>query len=240
MVDGFLGRWAKRKEAVRKGIAVPEEPAAEAKDPVPPPTPANSPSPQPSPAGGRGSSFATGPGTADAPSQPSPASASGTLQDVAPSPPRGEGRGEGVAALEPPPTLEDTRSLTPDSDFTRFTRPGVPADVKNAALKKLFADPHFNVMDRLDVYIDDYGKPDPLPPEMLRKLASAQFLRLFDEEQGACADGESADHPPAQNVAQSAGQTDPAVPPADDHADPDLRLQQDDAPGSGGPGQDPR
>ena len=30
-------------------------------------------------------------------------------------------------------------------------------------MKKLFSDPHFNVMDGLDTYIDDYGKPDPLP-----------------------------------------------------------------------------
>jgi hypothetical protein len=36
--------------------------------------------------------------------------------------------------------------------------------VRNAALKKLFTDPHFNVMDGLDVYIDDYGKPDPCRP----------------------------------------------------------------------------
>ena len=31
-------------------------------------------------------------------------------------------------------------------------------------MKKLFSDPHFNVMDGLDTYIDDYGKPDPIPP----------------------------------------------------------------------------
>ena len=30
-------------------------------------------------------------------------------------------------------------------------------------MKKLFSDPHFNVMDGLDTYIDDYGKPDPIP-----------------------------------------------------------------------------
>jgi hypothetical protein len=44
----------------------------------------------------------------------------------------------------------------------------VAPEVKNAAIKKLFADPHFNVMDGLDTYIDDYSKPDPIPPEMLR------------------------------------------------------------------------
>ena len=52
-------------------------------------------------------------------------------------------------------------------------------------MKKLFADPHFNVMDGLDIYIDDYSKPDPIPEAMLRKLASAKFLGLFDEEEEA-------------------------------------------------------
>jgi hypothetical protein len=100
--------------------------------------------------------------------------------------------------------------------------------VKNAALKKLFSDPHFNRMDGLDVYIDDYNKADPLPPEMLRKLAGAKFLGLFDEEKQHPAGGES--------VAQSSTPHGEASPPAAPHADPDLRLQQDDAPGGEGPG----
>jgi hypothetical protein len=75
---------------------------------------------------------------------------------------------------EPPPlTLEDVKALTPESDFTRFAASDVAPDVKNAAMKKLFADPRYNVMDGMDVYIDDYSKPDPIPYAMLRKLASA-------------------------------------------------------------------
>jgi hypothetical protein len=38
-----------------------------------------------------------------------------------------------------------------------------------------------------------------------------------------------------ESVAQSSPRTE-ALPPAEDHADPDLRLQQDHAPGPGGPG----
>ena len=47
-------------------------------------------------------------------------------------------------------------------------------------MKKLFSDPHFNVMDGLDTYIDDYGKPDPIPLSMLRRMnqsAGARSLR---------------------------------------------------------------
>jgi hypothetical protein len=115
--------------------------------------------------------------------------------------------------------------------------------VKNAAFKKLFADPHFNVMDGLDTYIDDYSKPDPIPPEMLRQLASAKFLKLFDEEEEKPHPGESAEDPGAPAVAQSDPSKDlpgpPPGPSSTDDADPDLRLQQDHAPGPRGPGQGP-
>ena len=139
----------------------------------------------------------------------------------------------------PPLTLQDAQALTTESDFRPFAARGVAPDVKNAAMKKLFSDPHFNVMDRLDTYIDDYSQPDPIPKEMLRKLASAKFLGLFDEEEKQEAEEEArrarelADNPTAQTVAQSAAAS--AVPTAHPHDNPDLRLQQDDAP----PGKDP-
>src|SRR5881275_1928842 len=110
------------------------------------------------------------------PPQPSPG-AGGSL--VSSPPPLGEGEGGGAPAQEPPPTLEDTQSLTKDSDFKPFLRPDVAPEVKNAALKKLFSDPHFNTMDGLDTYIGDYNTPDPLPESMLRQMASAKFLGLF-------------------------------------------------------------
>ncbi|MDB5946332.1 MAG: hypothetical protein JWQ33_1358 [Ramlibacter sp.] len=148
-----------------------------------------------------------------------------------------------VVAEPPPLTLEDAQALTPESDFRPFAARGVAPEVQNAAMKKLFSDPHFNVMDRLDTYIDDYSQPDPMPMEMLRKLASAKFLGLFDEEEKQEAEQaaeqarrarELADNPTSQTVAQSAAA--PAVPSAHAHDDPDLRLQQDDAPAGKEPG----
>lgn len=82
-------------------------------------------------------------------------------------------------AVETPPkplTLDDVARLTPDSDFTPFVARGVDETVKRSAMKKLFADPHFNVMDGLDVYIDDYNKFVPLTPAMLAMLNHAQAL----------------------------------------------------------------
>ncbi|OGB71019.1 MAG: hypothetical protein A2486_07915 [Burkholderiales bacterium RIFOXYC12_FULL_65_23] len=51
----------------------------------------------------------------------------------------------------------------------------VAPEVRNAAFKQLFTDPHFNVMDGLDIYIDDYSKPDPLPLAVARELLAAHF-----------------------------------------------------------------
>jgi Protein of unknown function (DUF3306) len=120
-----------------------------------------------------------------APEEPKPITpvvapvASGTANLSVPTQPAAQ-----VASHEakPAPTLADTQQLTPESDFTDFMARGVAPDVKNAAVKKLFADPHFNVMDRLDIYIDDYSQPDPLPMAMLRQMASAKTLGLFDDE----------------------------------------------------------
>lgn len=156
-----------------------------------------------------------------------------------PAPVAGAGRGEGAPTLDtatplPPPTLADTDLLTPSSDFTRFAARDVAPEVRNAAMKKLFADPHFNIMDGLDTYIDDYSQPDPMPASMLRQLASAKFLKLFDEEEKEEGAREVADDPTTQTVAQSRPEPE-AVPEPPDDANPDLRLQPDDA----APGEDP-
>jgi hypothetical protein len=76
-------------------------------------------------------------------------------------------------------------ALNADSSFAPFVSRDVAPEVRNAAMKKLFTDPHYNLMDGLDIYIDDYSKPDPMPASMLRQLASAKFLNLFDEEDAA-------------------------------------------------------
>lgn len=212
MSDGFLGRWSRRKLEAGAGATAPDAVADEgsAADPgVPPAQPLGAPQ------------AAVAPRTEDPPA---------SVHSAADEPPQ-------------PPTMEDVQALTAQSDFSRFAARDVAADVKNAAMKKLFADPRYNVMDGMDVYIDDYSKPDPLPDSMLRQLASASFLRLFDEPPADAAAGAQPDQPrdvadnhAARSVAQSTTVTDAAAEPPND-ADPDLRLQQDDAPATGGPGQ---
>lgn len=86
------------------------------------------------------------------------------------------------AAADPAPPLPSVDSLTFESDFKAFMQAKVEDSVKRAALKKLFADPRFNIMDGLDVYIDDYSKDDPIPQAMLAKLEHAKAT-LFGREE---------------------------------------------------------
>jgi hypothetical protein len=86
----------------------------------------------------------------------------------------------------PAPELPPLDKLTFDSDYRAFFHPKVDEDTRRAALKKLFRDSRFNVMDGMDVYIDDYSKSDPIPPAMLAGLKQAQrileWARGNDEE----------------------------------------------------------
>jgi Protein of unknown function (DUF3306) len=221
--DGFLSRWAQRKQAVKAGLPLAEPPAK--------PVVAEK----------------------DVKLQEKPpvvqvSTAQPAINNIADNQP------EKAPAEIPPPTLDDARALTIESDFKPFMAKNVSAEVKNAAMKKLFTDPHYNVMDMLDTYVDDYSKSDPIPESMLREMVSVKFLKLFEREEEeveapAAADAttqpiprDDADTPASQTVAQSdpsvATQTplSPSSQPAltaasqPDHDHPDLRLQPNDAP----------
>ena len=134
------------------------------------------------------------------------------------------------------PTMDDVSRLTRTSDFSAYLAHGVDENVKRAAMKKLFSDPRYNVMDGLDVYIDDYTKTTPIPPALLRKMAQATALKLFDDEPEP--------HETSTTTAALAPGTEP-IPATQDlpegaaDEDPDLRLQQDDAAGRPGPAEGP-
>ena len=168
-------------------------------------------------------------------------------------------------AAEAPPvlTLDDVAKLTRDADFKPFIGRQVPAEVRNAAMKKLFTDPHYNVMDGLDIYIDDYSQPSPLSAAMMAKMVGAQFLKLVDDPNEAkpatvavapAGDASPEEAPPdsdapAHPQADTPGAELEAAPDTptgaatalaqpenhDDHAD--LQLQPDHAPERKSPGR---
>ena len=234
--DGFLGRWARRKNDALQGKPL-EEPV-----PVVPPVPLP---------------VAAAPGSTVA---------AVARQETPPS----DAAHEPVREL----SLDDANLLTKDSDFKPFMASNVGPEVRNAAMKKLFADPHFNVMDGLDIYIDDYSISEPIPEAMLRQMTSAKFLKLFDDEEedeggekdtaaaestdnrdsAEDASRENANGPDEEAVAHSDDLPQPVLPAADsassfpasinssqpelladsgarphEHDHTDLRLQPDDA-----------
>lgn len=111
------------------------------------------------------------------------------------------------APRAPLPTLEDAARLTPDADFSAFVARDVDKSVQRLALKRLFADPHFNTIDGLDMYMSDYNKASPLPPGMLASLKHAPGVLdrlLGDREEDREAAG--AAHGAGQVSAQVSGQ----------------------------------
>ena len=217
--DGFLSRWAQRKQAVKAGLPLAE----------PPPKPVVA---------------AKDVNLQEKPLVVQVSTTQAATNNVATEQP------QEVPAELPPPTLDDARALTTESDFKPFMAKNVSSEVKNAAMKKLFTDPHYNVMDMMDTYVDDYSKSDPIPESMLREMVSVKFLKLFerDEEEPAASEAtaqplprDDADSPASQTVAQLDPSVAPAAlsqtssPPAlaaasqPDHDHPDLRLQPNDA-----------
>lgn len=210
MSDHFFSRWSQRKQAVQQGLPV-AEPLTHSKG------------------------------------QPQTQSLQAKSEETTQTPQSGATQANAAvsahsASKEEPTkvlTLEDVAKLTPESDFTSYMTQGVSPEVRNAAMKKLLADPHYNIMDGLDIYIGDYNTPDPLPEGMLAKMVGAQFLGLVkapeDVAQSAPSETQSPEPAPSQenvpdpdtNSAKSPAtlENDPA---SHDHTH--LRLQPNDAP----------
>ncbi len=248
--DSFLSRWSRRKVQERRGDLLAEPP---------PPKPAAIVGASPgitspviaSPVVASPGITSLGTGTAaSVAGRPAPGAATRPQNDrLEPASGAADAAKPNDLAAAPLPTLADVAELTRDSDYSRFVVRGVDGEVKNAALKKLFTDPHFNLMDGLDTYIEDYGIPNPISPSMLRQMAQSHFLGLFDGEKDtdkqadlACstADAQPADASAATPQTPPGPTLQPDCPIPHEH--PDLRLQSNDVAGHLGaddrPGED--
>lgn len=160
---------------------------------------------------------------APAPHEPAPPAAHVTAAVAAPlqaAPPLDE---DGAAARLP--RLEDVAGLHAGSDYSVFFARGVDKSVQRGALKKLFADPHFNIGDGLDLYMGDYNKPDPIPAAMMSTLRHTQsfFAQAYPDKNkdaddpdapvpaSADADGQRALADMAPPMASAAGAAAPAA-----------------------------
>lgn len=110
-------------------------------------------------------------------------------------------------AAAPPagaPALPPIEQLTPESDFRPFMAGGVPPQTRAAALRKLFADPHFNVPDPFEVHSQDYTSAETIPPAMLKTLQHARRL-LFDESAQTAASARQSEEREAAGSQDSGG-----------------------------------
>jgi hypothetical protein len=80
------------------------------------------------------------------------------------------------AAFPEAAPLPPVDTLTFESDYSAFMQPKIAEETKRAALRKLFSDPSFNVMDGLDIYVGDYTQSDPMPSGMLEKLSKVYAM----------------------------------------------------------------
>jgi hypothetical protein len=122
---------------------------------------------------------------------------------------------------KPLPPLE---SLTPESDFTAFMGSDVDPGLRRAALKTLFKDPRFNVMDGMDVYIDDYSKFEPIPEGWAEKMN--QFARLGDYRPPAPPEEIPPPPPPAEKVELEQPLAAALPKPSADTSEPGLPLPE--------------
>ena len=165
---------------------------------------------------------------------------------------RGEGEGEPVpvvpaqppaaearpaGAVPVPEPLPPVESLTTESDFTPFMKSEVDPLLRRQALKTLFQDPRFNVMDGLDVYIADFAKPDPLPEGWLEKMNQVVRLGEYREpepekeapqegalpgDEGVVVATEAAEEPLPTKELEQGGEDEPSVPPGDKSLPPPM------------------
>jgi len=147
------------------------------------------------------------PPAAPEPASPAPATTGARVAEPA---------GQHAAPDTAPAPLPPVESLDFDSDFAPFLKPKVDETLKRAALKKLFQDPRFNVMDGLDVYVGDYSLPDPISPELVRQLLHARSVlappKTRINAQG-CVEDVPPDEPAAAPSAPAPSDIDVAAPP---------------------------
>lgn len=105
-----------------------------------------------------------------------------------------------VEPAAPAAPLPPVEGLTPESDFKPFMAANVDGATRRAALKKLFADAHFNIPDPYEAYSEDWTVGEKIPMAMLKTLNHAQKL-LFEEVDTAQAPSSKTAQAPVEKAA---------------------------------------
>ena len=120
--------------------------------------------------------------TTEKPAEPKPTS------EPAPAAPAVSNAGSVAAPPAPSelPPLESLKGLA--SEYTEFLKPGVDENLRRSALKKLFADPHFENFERFEAYCEELLQrraPEILVHSGLQELGvfGSEALERFERRQ---------------------------------------------------------
>jgi hypothetical protein len=117
-------------------------------------------------------------------------------------------------AADAAPDLPPIESLTRDSDFTVFMREGVPDDLRNLALRKLWrSDPVFANLDGMLEYGEDYS-------QLFKPGVAATLKTLYRVGQGYLAEPVE---PEPESPAEGSDAGVAAVAPSAENAVPELK-----------------
>ena len=163
----------------------------------------------------RGEELPEPPEDADAPPQ-EPADAGTEASPVAADAVPEGTEGEAGLPADEIPELPPLDSLDENSDYSAFLGKGVPPDLKQKALKKLFHSPKFNVRDGLDDYDWDFTNPEPLG-DIITAEMRYRVRQELERLAGLDEDEENPEDSPAVAAVDSGEHDD-----ADDSPDPEA------------------
>ncbi len=131
-------------------------------------------------------------------------------------------------AAQPEPALPDPLTLGMADDFSAFLRDKVPPALKHKAMQHLFSHPHFNELDMMDVYMEDFNLVPNLEPASMDLVRHAKAVLDPTPHEAREAPDEAADGGPTDGELL-AGQA-IAEAPADDADSVDVSEGEDPLP----------
>jgi hypothetical protein len=170
--------------------------------------------------------------TAELPPEPLPGPGAGGEAREAVATTDGETAAAEVAAV-PPLELPPLETLTAESDFGAFMQPGVDGALRRAALRKMFRNPIYGVVDELDPFRADFAAFTPLGDTITSDMKfHAERLLREQLEKAAESTGSAGTATPEaeQAVAGSTDESEPQEPDVvPEGAADDDRVAADDA-----------
>ncbi len=93
----------------------------------------------------------------------------------------------------PAPTVDDAQALDVGADVRRYLQADVSEAARHLALKKLFADPQYNVISDMDDYVEDFSQLATLTAQEVSQLEQFKSLNPLKDPFPAAPEAKPAD-----------------------------------------------